>query len=383
MAKTLSAMLILVLPWSLTNAQQTDTTVHVAVGYGVDTASTPNHEIFTLWSHYLKSHPSCTASSPDWSVAERAKWVHPDLLCGYAYQGQRPFTVVNLEPAVGMDSTFFIRTLVGSVGDSGVAYYPLALYRTYAVRENGRWALANALPRETRTWTHERIGRVTFVFPKTRPFARAKAEGAARFVDSLAAAWSLTPPERVTYYFTDNPKDLQRAMGLDFFPAPDTTWGMADTERDLVFVASSRMGEDYRHELTHLVLIPFERAHPPARLVGEGLATWLGGSAGLRFRELMPALARYLSAHYDLTLAQIMADSPRREGSLDVGYDGFAVLCEMVYARGGLPGIAAIADAGSDPKAVLDAAARIVGVPREKLDEAWRARVDALSRLAP
>jgi hypothetical protein len=96
----------------------------------------------------------------------------------------------------------------------------------------------------------------------------------------------------------------------------------------------------------------------------------------------MPALSRYLVDHPQLTLVQIMADPPRREGSLDVGYDGFAVLCELVYAKSGLAGITAFADAGQDPKAVLDAAAQAIGVSRDQLDAAWRARVHALA-LAP
>ena len=179
--------------WGWTVGAQTSIPVHIAVGYGVDTASTPNHEIFALWSRYLAGSPSCGRPTPDWSAAERARWPDVDLLCGYVYQGNRLFTVVDLEPAAGMDSTYLIRTLVGNVGDSGVAYYPLALYRTYAVREGSRWVLANALLRETREWHHERVGRVTFVFPATHTFVRGKAEGAARFVDSLAAAWSLTP----------------------------------------------------------------------------------------------------------------------------------------------------------------------------------------------
>jgi len=278
-----------------------------------------------------------------------------------------------------MGSTYLIRTLVGSV-DSTSAFRPLALYRTYAIHEGGRWMLANALQLQTRTWRHERIARVTFVFPSGVSFNRARAAGAAAFVDSLAHAWSLTPPDSIGYYFTDNPKDTQRALGLDYIPAPDTAWGLSDTQHDIVFIGSSRSGEDYRHELAHLVLVPFVRAHPPARLVNEGLATWTGGSAGLRFRELIPALRRYLEAHPDLTLEQIMADSPRREGSLDVGYDGFAVLCELVYAKSGLAGITALADAGRDPTAVLAAAAHAVGVPVEELDQAWRARVRELAK---
>ncbi|HEY6785500.1 MAG TPA: hypothetical protein VI159_11135, partial [Gemmatimonadales bacterium] len=59
--------------------------------------------------------------------------------------------------------------------------------------------------------------------------------------------------------------------------------------------------------------------------------------------------------------------------------DGFAALCDLIYAKSGLPGITALADAGRDPKAVLDAAAKAIGVPRDGLDAAWRARVKALA----
>lgn len=368
--------------WSI-RAQTPAPVVHVAVGFAVDTTSAPNQEIFDLWSAYLKSHPSCETPSPFWSPTERAGPLRGDLLCNQVYQGFTAFTVVNLEPAAGMDSTYFIRTLVGTVADSGTAYRPLALYRTYAVREAGHWVLANALPIETREWRHEQVGRITFVFPVTYPFSRARAVGAAQFVDSLAHAWSLDPPAAIGYYFTAHPKDTQRAMGLDFVPAPDTTWGLADTRSDLVFVGSSSSGEDYRHELAHLVLIPFVAAHHPSRAVNEGLATWTGGSAGLRFHALLPGLERFLHAHPDVTLAQILTDPPRREGSLDVEYDGFAALCQLVYAQGGLAAITALADAHNDHDALLDAAARAMGVQRSELDRAWRAGVKSLARQSP
>jgi hypothetical protein len=377
--KTAIAAFLLTLTGSAANGQVSPAAaVNVAVGFGVDTAGSPNGEIFHLWKAYLERRPSCGAPSPAWSSAERALWPNGDLLCSQVYQGFSMFTVVDLEAAQGMDSTYLIRTLVGHVDSE--AFYPLALYRTYAVREAGHWVLGNALPRETRKWRHETIGRITFVFPPSHSFDRARAEGASRFVDSLVQAWALAPTPAIGYYFTDDPKETQRVEGLDFFPTPDTVWGSANTADNLVFVGSSTDGESYRHELAHLVFTPFLSAHHPSRLVNEGLATWTGGSAGLRFHQLMPALSRYLAAHPTLTLDQIWADSPRREGSLDVGYDGFAVLCELVYTKGGLPGITALADAGRDSAAVLNTAARVIGVPRDKLDLAWRARVAELAK---
>ena len=303
-----------------------------------------------------------------------------DLLCGYVYQGFSRFTVVHLGPAVGLDSTYVIRTLVASVSDSAKDVQPLALFRVYATREQGRWVLANALPRLTKNWNHETIGRVRFVFPRTHRFARPRAAATSAFVDSLAAAFEIPAPPSIDYYFTDDLIKTLSAAGLEFFPiGADTVGGRANVIDRLVFVGSSSHGEEYRHELAHVVLEPFLAPFKTTGLVREGLMTWTSGSAGLTFNQLMPALKGYLDTHPDLTLERILTDPPSRMGTLDVGYDGLAVLCKMVYDAGGLPAIRELASAGREPREVLGAAARILGVSESQLDQLWRLRVADLA----
>lgn len=108
--------------------------------------------------------------------------------------------------------------------------------------------------------------------------------------------------------------------------------------------------------------------------------TWTGGSAGLDFEDLIPRLKRYLDAHPDLTLESIMTNPPQREGTLDVGYDGLAVLCKMVYEAGGLAAIRRLVGAGAEPCRVLDTAAQLLDISAGELDRLWRNRIAALSR---
>ncbi len=381
----LPAALVLVaafIPLAGIRAQLPDITVHVAVGFGVDTVGNPNHEIFALWRSYLSSRPSCLRRSPLWSPSEQEQWPVPDLLCSYVYQGFSKYTVVHLTPAVGLDSTYLIRTLIAGVSDPGQDVRPLALYRVYATREGARWVLANALPRLTRHWNHETIGRITFVFPSTHRFARALAEASAAFVDSLALAFRVPPPREIGYYFTDDLIETLGAVGLEFFPlGSDTVGGRSLASDHLVFIGSSIHGEDYRHELAHVILLPFLTPLKPAGLVLEGLMTWTGGrgSAGLDFKGLIPGLKHYLDAHPDLTLESIMTNPPLREGPVDVVYDGGAVLCKMVYDAGGIAAIRVLADAGREPRAVLSTASHLLNISSVKLDSLWRHQIATLA----
>src|SRR5437899_6608594 len=221
---------------------------------------------------------------------------------------------------------------------------PLAVYRVFATREGGRWVLANALPRLTQRWQRETIGRITFVFPPTHRFVRARAEATAAFVDSLAHAFAVPPPPPIGYYFTDDLGETLAAAGLEFFPlGSDTVGGRSDALDHLVFIGSSSNGEGYRHELAHVVLWPFLASLNAAGLVQEGLMTWVGGAPGRDFKDLMPGLEQHLDAHADITLAGILTKPPPRIGTLDIGYAGLAVVCQMAYECGGPAGIRRLA----------------------------------------
>jgi len=380
-SRTASVLVAAILaPLGATRAQLPSPAVRVAVGFGVDTVGVPNHEIFALWRGYLIARPVCDQPNALWSRLEQHQWPSVDLLCPYVYQGFTKFTVVHIAPAIGLDSTYVIRTLIASVSDSSQDVKPLALYRVYATREEGQWVLANALPRLTRRWNHESVGRITFIFPPTRAFSRSRAEKTAAFVDSLAHAFDVPPPPSIRYYFTDDLSETLRAEGLEFFPlGSDTVGGRSEVINQLVFVGSSTNGEAYRHELAHVVLWPFLAQLKTAALVQEGLMTWTGGSAGLDFKDLIPGLKRYLDAHPDLTLEGIMTNPPPRAGTLDVGYDGLAVLCKMVYDAGGIGAIRRLANAGSEPRVVLSTAAQLLSVSPPELDGLWRERIAVFS----
>lgn len=355
------------------SAQLPVPSLRLAIGFGVDTTSARSREVFDLWRRYL-TEPSDSARADLWSSAERARWPRYDLVGLYVYQGFPDFTVVRLSPAAGLRDTYVITTLVAAVDDSTRAVRPLALYRVYTTIEGKHWVLANALPRMTRTWSSETIGAIRFVHPSDHVLNRRRAQASAAFVDSLTRAFGLAAPKPISFYFTEDLSETLRALGLEFFPlGADSIGGRSNVFVRQVYVGSPD-AEGYRHELSHIILAS-EVSRQTAPLLAEGLMTWTGGSAGLAYRELLPGLARYVDAHPLLTLEQIMEDPPPRAGTLDVGYGGLAVLCDLVFRARGLEGLRALLGSGRTPANVLDSAARQLGLSRAGLESRWRSAI--------
>jgi hypothetical protein len=341
-----------------------------AVGFGVEARGSPEREILALWKRYL-TEPSDSLRATLWSAQERASGPRFDLLRPYVYQGFNHFTVVHLGPAAGLPHTYLIRTLVSKV-DSSQDVRPLALYRVYATLEDGRWVLGNALARTTRDWQRTTLGSVTFVHPTTHRFNQKQGRATAAFVDSLAHAFELSKPQPITYYFTDDLGETLRALGLEYFPTGgDPVGGRSNVYQRQAYVGTPTNGEAYRHELAHIVLAPLV-PRGASGLVVEGLMTWTGGSAGIAYAELLPALAQYLSRHQELTLEALLENPPPRVGSLDVGYDGLAALCKMVFDRSGVAGLRSMLAAGGDPSTVVGAAAKTLKVSPAELNAMWR-----------
>ena len=372
----LGALMVTAAAAPTAQAQSRPAEIRIAVGFGVDTARSPNHEIFALYRSYIAERSDTARARRYWSETEQRQWPLYDLLAGYVYQGFTHFTIVHLGPAVGLDSAYIIRVLISAVDDSTRDVRPLALYRVYATREAGRWVLANALPRLTRAWRHDTLGHLIFVYPPQHRFDRRKASSTAAFVDSLAQRFRLPAPVPITYYFTDDMLTTLAAAGLDFFPiGSDTVGGRANPWDRFVLIGSSSSGESYLHELAHIVLAPLFDGARYNGLILEGLMTWVGGSGGLDYPHLLPALQAYVQAHAELTLEQLLTDPPPRVGSLDVGYDGAAVLCALVHDRGGDDAVRDFVRSGPTPADVLEAAARLLSAPRDSVDALWRSAV--------
>jgi len=353
--------------------------VRVVPGWGIDTSSTgsgdyttqgPVPEIYRAWRDYLRSDAQRQSPTKYWSAAEQRKWSRYDIAGAFAYQGF-PATVLSIQLAhPGAPDEYVVRTLFASVDGPAKDAKPMALTRVYAIRENGQWVFANALPRLTRDWKQHLIGHINYIVQPGHSFNEGKARSAVMFADSVAAMFGVQPIIDLNYYVADTSEELHRILGLDFMVGGDQA-SYSDAARQMILVGSPVFGEDHRHELTHYVLVPLMRSGNTPGIINEGTATWLGGSLGKTFPDVMREYAAFLVAHPTITLDSVLTVEDHDLGTRPAG----AALVEMTFQHGGIPAVKALMAIGRTDAQLRVALQKSLGMSWPEIKRMWRAHV--------
>jgi len=353
--------------------------VRVVPGWGIDTSSTgsgnyttqgPVPEIYRAWRDYLRSDATRQSPTKFWSAAEQRKWSRYDVAGGYAYQGF-PATVLSIQLAQpGVSDEYVVRTLFASTDGPTNDVKPIALTRVYAIRENGHWVFANALPRLTRDWKRHLVGHVNYIVQPGHTFDEGKARNAVRFADSVAVAFGVQPITNLDYYVTDTPEEIHRILGLDFIVGGEQA-SYSDPGRQMILVGSSVFGENHRHELTHSALAPLTWTPNTTEIVNEGTATWFGGSLGKSFPQVMRDYAAFLGANPTITLDSVLTVKDHDLGTRPAG----AALVEMTSQHGGIAALKALMASGRTTAQLRAGLEKALGMPWTEIGQAWRAHV--------
>jgi hypothetical protein len=106
-------------------------------------------------------------------------------------------------------------------------------------------------------------------------------------------------------------------------------------------------------------------------MVNEGIATWLGGSVGLTFPEVMREYARYLRLNPGVSVDAVLEGGTPDRGWSPTG----AVLTLMVHEHGGWSAARELLTSGRDVDDLRAALVRLLDAPWEDVVTRARERV--------
>ena len=111
----------------------------------------------------------------------------------------------------------------------------------------------------------------------------------------------------LTYYLLATDAALD-ALGVESPVKYGPGSGFAQAWSNLLFSGDPRFGEEYRHELVLIVLLPLFQHGGMSLLGSEEVATWLGGTSGMDFATARRGLAvprRASSDHIDSIISGV------------------------------------------------------------------------------
>jgi hypothetical protein len=206
----------------------------------------------------------------------------------------------------------------------------------------------------------------------------ARIDRATRFVDSVAKLFTVPVPRHLDVVVGQSMDDVERAIGLDFFPEPSGP-GQRSGGLNLGSVLLSgnpAIGEAYLHEFVHAVLGPSLPAG--SRLLAEGVATWLGGSRGRTPREMYELLHRYQQSDTTLKLSALMRNgfqTSDTERSSTLLYATGALVSNAIYNKQGIAGLRRIYQLKGEPETIMRGISAALGLSAtddRPLDTWWR-----------
>jgi hypothetical protein len=288
------------------------------------------------------------------------------MALAYLPDGATP-EVLSIEPDSACGAEYRVEARFSSADTVNAMLSRQVQVTVFAAPSGDGWVFANALPCLTRTWRRDTVGQVTYVIQPGYAYNRTRAERAVAFVDSLTAALGIPKVERLTYYVASTEDEVYRIIGL----VTDRKWGpvggFAQPTNYQLFSGIPAVGEDYRHELTHVVILPLMTGQT-TYFVSEGIPTWLGGTTGMDFPTAAHGLASFLRSHPDIGLDSILT------GHYPVAqfYPAGGVFISMVYAHGGTEAVKALFDSGPSWQDFRAAMERLFGRPWGEIASEWR-----------
>lgn len=343
-----------------------------------------------LVQDYLRVRPAGRAPNPYWRRDEQQRFPWFDLAGVETYR-QRYFRdrfggyrVAVASPPVGAEPGTLEAVIQFMPRDAVAGALPSARgadarVHLFARRERGVWRLGSALPQRTRGWPETVVGRIRYRVQPGVALDSALAWSGASFLDSLALAFGVAPPDEVLYVLTRSGADGLQVMGID--DPRHRLGGLHLGPNRLVISAGGARDPYLRHELTHAAL---EGAGDPRlrqRLVVEGVAEWVSWREvpsrewGARAR-----VRQVLARRRSLTLAEVVRQrSNDGDGDADpdaeaLVYPTGAWLVGRVHRVAGARGVRDLLEVRQrDPDEFLAVARRHLNLSPRALEDAWRA----------
>lgn len=348
------------------------TKIDVTIHSRVDTTQKEIKEVADLWIGYLNSKPDSLHDNPHWNTAEKLNYKNFDFSIPYLYQFPSNQLLDYYKPtilSIEKEGDYYgIRTMFAADGLEGEyrKSNPWCITKLYAINENGKWKLKNALPIITENWTKKPIGEITFIYPPNHTFDEDLAKKAIQFCNEISEEFLFPHWQPFDFYITNSGDELGKLLNFDFSFAGYTT-GIGMNENRMLL--SGLGSEFYPHEFIHLI-VPTLHRHG---LIEEGFATWKGGQGGKTFEESAVILANEIVLNQTVTFTDVL--TKKWGWQYAAFYTTGAIFFKVAYDKGGIVLVKKLLETPNERDELIRTICSVFEIEEKEIDSFWRSEV--------
>ncbi len=255
----------------------------------------------------------------------------------------------------------------------------LATYNFGVVEYIGELKLQSPVYLHTRKWNQEKVGNITYYFPKTHDFSHDTAKCMQDFNTELAVLFDSSAID-FRYMVCDSGLEIDRLMGFDYkfsmFQMNNEQCGLADHGNKIIYGGNG--SEFYPHELVHFFIAEkFPNSHA---WFDEGFATYLGGSRGKPLDWHLSVTHDYLARHHYPDLTDPFSLPYQLADTTGTMYALGGLITKLAYEKNGMDSLGTLLSAGNTNADFYAGITEVFGVEKEDLNAFLYSHIQTYSR---
>lgn len=298
-------------------------------------------QIIQLWKNYLIEGKFQDANSPYWSFDELK--IPDEYLWAIGVESlqQRDYRVqckiIGVFPVE--NEHYALKSAFTHIDKNGEIHLD-TITSVYAKKIKNEFLLISSAEYLKSILEHHKVGSINYYVHPSHKFNLKDAKKMNDFNQFIAKEFKV-PPMEFDYFVANNARDIVDVWGYEYMDRmyiPNQTGGVASIHNKLIY--SGNNSEYYPHELVHLYtfdLVP-KNYH---FWIGEGIATYYGGSGGYTLDWHLNKLSGFLeeNPNFDLTDLDVLnREIPNGEHKTDFRYVIGGFLMKKVHEKYGVQG---------------------------------------------
>lgn len=338
----------------------------------IDTSTTEFQQIFHLWENYMDTlsvhnlKANFLLKDMDknlqryWSSDEIKSYLFPDLYYSFISSYGSVFYPLGKEYFLGIakrDTNLYeLKTMFIAPVEKVYHGFPAVMITVPVVKAGDTFKLCNMLTLNKSRLCCKKYSNVTFYYSLDYNFNDSLAQVLNNRIKTFKEGFQIKKKTPIIYFVADNLTEISKWFGIDYFQGDfDGSLNMIEGRaiKNNNMVLSGGGGENYMHEIIHILLKNFCRGNYP--LFEEGIACFFGGHVGRNYAYHAKRLKEFLQKNKWVDLSKNLEgyyktsklphSYKRPSDSAHLVYYGdeqtnfvyiiHAVLCDIAYRQGG------------------------------------------------